>query len=167
MSNLKNNKKKSLPSTAAGFTFIELLIVILILGIFTTIAFVRPGESMAGFNNRILLDQLIDDINYAQTSALARRETITVEFDVGADSYTVYLGPASDGNEFKGFPNGVGGVVDMNSLKLGGVDLTSANFNNSQSLQFLPTGTPLAGGSIVVNQTTLNIEPETGKCILN
>ena len=59
------------------------------------------------------------------------------------------------------------GLVDMNSLQLGGVDLTSANFNSSTNLQFLPSGTPVSGGTIEVNNITLNVQSETGKCIIN
>ena len=55
----------------------------------------------------------------------------------------------------------------MNSLQLGGVDLTSANFNSSTNLQFLPSGTPVSGGTIEVNNITLNVQSETGKCIIN
>ena len=55
----------------------------------------------------------------------------------------------------------------MNDLQLGGIDLTSANFSNSTTLQFLPTGVPQSGGTIVVNDMTLQVESETGKCILN
>ncbi|MFL2982755.1 MAG: GspH/FimT family pseudopilin [Candidatus Neomarinimicrobiota bacterium] len=161
------NKRKKLFWLSQGFTFIELLIVTMILAIIAAIGLVRAGENMNGFNDRILIDQLIDDINYAQTSALARRETITIAFDAAEDAYTVYLGAIDPGNKFKGFPNGVGGVIDMNSLQLGGVDLTSANFNNSTTLQFLPNGTPVSGGSIEVNDKTLSIQSETGKCIIN
>lgn len=164
---MRDRKRKKISTFSSGFTFIELLIVTMIMAIIATIGLVRAGENMNGFNDRILIDQLIDDINYAQTSALARRDTITIAFDVAEDAYTVYLGTVHPGNKFKGFPNGVAGLVDMNSLQLGGVDLTSANFNSSTNLQFLPSGTPVSGGTIEVNNITLNVQSETGKCIIN
>ena len=37
----------------------------------------------------------------------------------------------------------------------------------SMNLQFLPNGSPVSGGSIEVNNITLNVQSETGKCILN
>lgn len=159
--NLKLKKKSS------GFTFIELLVVTMILGIIAVIGIVRSNENLSGFNNRISIDQLINDINFSQTSAIARRETVSMVFDVSSDSYSIYLGTISEDNKFKSFPNGLGGVVDMNDLQLGGIDLTSANFSNSTTLQFLPTGVPQSGGTIVVNDMTLQVESETGKCILN
>jgi len=164
---MRYNKIKKTSTLSLGFTFIELLVVTMILAIIATIGLVRAGENMNGFNDRILIDQLIDDINYAQTSALARRETVIMAFDAMEDAYTVYLGAIGPGNLFKGFPNGIGGLVDMNSLQLGGVDLTSANFNSSTNLQFLPNGSPVSGGSIEVNNITVNVQSETGKCILN
>ena len=108
-----------------------------------------------------------DSINYAQTSAIARRETVSMVFDVNSDSYSVYLGSISEENKFKSFPNGLDGVVEMNDLQLGGVDLTSADFSSSSTLQFLPSGSPAAGGTIVLNGTVLSIQSETGKCVLN
>lgn len=164
---MRDNIRKKTSIFSSGFTFIELIVVTMILAIIATIGLVRAGENMNGFNDRILIDQLIDDINYAQTSALARREKIIIAFDVSEDVYTVYLGTINPGNKFKGFPNGVAGLVDMNSLQLGGVDLTSVNFNSSPNLQFLPSGTPVSGGTIEVNNITLNVQSETGKCIIN
>ena len=164
---MRDSKRKKTSNFSSGFTFIELLVITMILAIIATIGLVKAGENMNGFNDRILIDQLIDDINYAQTSALARSEGIIIAFDTAADSYTVYRGSLNPGNIFNGFPNSVDGVVNMNSLQLGGVDLESVNFNSSTNLHFLANGSPVSGGSIVVNDMTLNVQSETGKCILN
>ena len=167
MSDRKSPKNLKLNNRSSGFTFIELLVVTMILGIIAAVGILQSSNNMGGFSDRISMDQLISDINYAQTSAIARRETVSMVFDVNSDSYSIYLGTISEDNKFKSFPNGLGGVVDMNDLQLGGIDLTSANFSNSTTLQFLPTGVPPSGGTIVVNDMTLQVESETGKCILN
>ena len=167
MSDRKSPKNLKLNNRSSGFTFIELLVVTMILGIIAAVGILQSSNNMGGFSDRISMDQLISDINYAQTSAIARRETVSMVFNINSDSYSVYLGSISEENKFKSFPNGLDGVVEMNDLQLGGVDLTSADFSSSSTLQFLPSGSPAAGGTIVLNGTVLSIQSETGKCVLN
>ena len=91
MSDRKFPKNLKLNNHSSGFTFIELLVVTMILGIIAAVGILQSSNNMGGFSDRISMDQLISDINYAQTSAIARRETVSMVFDVNSDSYSVYL----------------------------------------------------------------------------
>ncbi len=162
-------KKNYKPSSSAGFTFIELVMVIMILGILSSIAIFNNEDSISSFKNNIAVNQIIDDINFAQTAAIAMNDTITISIDVNNDSYTIYKGVNEEGNRdiMTDFPNGNNGVVDFLDLSLGDVNIKSVNFSGKSELQFHPLGEPSSGGSIAVNDATIIIEDMTGKCTVH
>tara|TARA_B100000214_G_C23963146_1_gene626320 strand:- start:1382 stop:1888 length:507 start_codon:yes stop_codon:yes gene_type:complete len=158
------------PSNSAGFTFIELVIVIMILGILSSIAIFNNENNVGSFKNNMAVNQIIDDINFAQTVAIAMNDTVTISINVSDNTYTIYKGFNEQEGErsvMADFPNGDNGVVDFLDLSLGDVNIQSANFNGRTELQFLPLGEPSSGGHIIVNETTISVEPRTGKCTYN
>ena len=53
MSDRKFPKNLKLKKNSLGFTFIELLVVMMILGIIAVIGIVRSNDNLGGFKNRI------------------------------------------------------------------------------------------------------------------
>ncbi len=74
------------PSNNAGFTFVELIITILVLGIMASLAIYNGSRITSPHKKSLALQQVIDDINYARTLAISTNELITIEF---SDSMTI------------------------------------------------------------------------------
>ncbi len=74
----------------AGFTLIEMLIVIVVMGIAMTIAIPRFRVTNKTKARRIAT-QLAADLEVARSQARAHRATVRVVFDAGTNSYTGYL----------------------------------------------------------------------------
>jgi len=80
----------------AGFTLIEMLIVIVVMGIAMTIAIPRFRAS-SKTKARQAATQLTADLEVARSTAMAHRATVRVVFDAGSNSYTGYLDFNRDG----------------------------------------------------------------------
>lgn len=153
------------PSRNAGFTFIELVITILVLGILSSLALYSGSKTITPQKKSLAVQQVIDDINYARTLAISSNDLITIEFSDSDNDYSVYKG---NGNTLvQNFPNGSGGVVDFLDLSLGSTDLSNIDFNGTNRLKLMPQGVPEFGGTLTINDVTLTVNELTGKCTIN
>ena len=75
--NLQYNRKFQF-----GFSLIELILVIVLIGIFSTIAMTRTNTSLSVIRENIALDQITSDIDLAKSMAFAQNQIITLKFDV-------------------------------------------------------------------------------------
>jgi prepilin-type N-terminal cleavage/methylation domain-containing protein len=144
---------------SSGFTLIELIVVIVLIGIFSTIALTRTGTGLTTIREQIAIDQLTNDIDLARSMAFAQHETITIKFDVDQESYSVH----NESGIITDFPNSDNGVVSLDNSYLRNLDIETVNFGGATDLQFLPLGDPLTGGTIVLNTKTITVESVTGK----
>ncbi len=85
-------------SKARGFTLIELIITVVILGILILIAIPSFQRMSINGNLKSAARDLIADINALREKAMAENTTFDLTFNVGSNTYTV--APAS------GLPNG-------------------------------------------------------------
>ena len=60
-----------------GFSLIELILVIVLIGIFSTIAMTRTNTSLSVIRENIALDQITSDIDLVKSMAFAQNQTIT------------------------------------------------------------------------------------------
>ena len=79
-----------LHSLSKGFSLIELVIIIVLIGIFTTIALTRTNTGMTTIREQIAIDQITNDIDLARSMAFAKNEAITIKFDINQESYSVH-----------------------------------------------------------------------------
>jgi prepilin-type N-terminal cleavage/methylation domain-containing protein len=128
----------------AGYTLTELAIVVSIMGILTAI--VVPAFS--GYLKRTRLNgsrnQLIGDLYYARSLAIANRRTFTVQFEDGrynivdtGDSSVVRTIEAPDGVTFTASDDAnfyAWGLADA-------IDVTLSDGNAETLVNLLPTGT--------------------------
>ncbi len=134
-----------LHSLSKGFSLIELVIIIVLIGIFTTIALTRTNTGMTTIREQIAIDQITNDIDLARSMAFAKNEAITIKFDVNQESYSVH----SESGIIVDFPNSSGdGVISLDNSYLRNLDIKAANFGNSSDLQFQRLGDPNSGGTI-------------------
>jgi hypothetical protein len=99
--------------------------------------------------------------------AFARHDTITLVFSTTLEQYTIYNGPDGSRSAITDFPNSTNGVISFDQSDFIEVNITSANFNGSSELQFLPLGDAKSGGSIVLNSKTISVAPVTGTWSVN
>ena len=158
ISNFKNRLQSS------GFSMIELIIVVVLIGIFTAMALTRTDTGLTTIREQIAIDQITNDIDLARSLAFARNEAITIIFDKNQESYGVYNGSGI----IKDFPNSNSdGIISLDNSYLRNLDIKEVSFGGSANLQFQPLGDPVSGGTIELNTKTITVEPITGKWSVN
>ena len=175
MNKIKNNFCNFKPSASAGFTFIELIILTLVMGILSAVALNRSREDTSNFTTSIAVQQVTGDFDYCKSLSFNKNDTITVVFDLENDFYSVYSGHNENRSIITDFPNFVDNKVTFPKFGVNSVDLSEVTFYSSHSnsqiaqkeLQFLPGGIPFIGGSLNVNSKTITVANETGKWTVN
>lgn len=153
---------KALNSTQAGFSLIELVVVIVLLGIIAAVVMPR-WRGGSGFEERALRDQMIAALRYAQKSAVAARRTVCVDFTAVPSKVDFSISSAypaancSVGSSLVG-PDG----ANLSVSASGSVTFTSS----ASSFTFDAAGRPSVAVSITVSglpaALAINVESETG-----
>jgi len=164
---MENQTKTNLKKATPGFSLTELIVMIVLIGIFAAMAMTRTSTGMTTIQVQIAIDQITTDIDYSKSMAFARHDTITLVFSTTLEQYTIYNGPDGSRSAITDFPNSNNGVISFDQSDFIEVDITSANFNGTSELQFLPLGDPKSGGSIVLNSKTISVAPVTGQWSVN
>ena len=163
----------SSPGHVHGFTFIELVVVITILGVLSV--FAMPGWfAMSRMNLDVTRRRLATDLTYAREVAIQKHDPVMVKFNTAAGSYVIYqrstgvdlTDPSNRSRTLSFTMNG-----QDNS---GGVTLTSAAIGGMAGMRFNSWGTPcdslgnaITSTGIVVlasggNSDTVRVEARTG-----
>ena len=74
-------------ASSVGFTFIELIIIITIIGILATVAVFKGWGSTNPNALKVAIDQVITDMRFAQTMAMAKSVYVQVSFTSGSRIY--------------------------------------------------------------------------------
>ena len=164
---MENQTKTNLKKATPGFSLTELIVIIVLIGIFGAMAMTRTNTGLTTIQVQIAIDQITTDIDYSKSMAFARHDTITLVFSTTLEQYTIYNGPDGSRSAITDFPNSTNGVISFDQSDFIEVNITSANFGGSSELQFLPLGDPKSGGSIVLNSKTISVAPVTGKWSVN
>ena len=164
---MENQTKTNLKKATPGFSLTELIVMIVLIGIFAAMAMTRTSTGMTTIQVQIAIDQITSDIDYSKSMAFARHDTITLVFSTSLEQYTIYNGPDGSRSAITDFPNSTNGIISFDQSDFIEVDITSANFGGLEELQFLPLGDPKSGGSIVLNSKTISVAPVTGKWSVN
>jgi type II secretion system protein H len=148
----------------AGFTLIELMIVIVIIGIAAAMA-VPMISSAASFQIRSAANLVAADLEYAKSMAISRGRPYKVVFDSANESYQI---KDSDGNIIT--PPGRKATMSFpNESRINDVVIVSANFGGTETVTFDYLGSPqgLSAEGVVTLQAgsitkTVRVEPVTG-----
>ncbi len=82
-----------LPASSRGFTVIELIMVLLLLGILAV--FLAPRLNSRDFEARGFHDETLAFLRYAQKTAIAQRRTVCVAFGANPSTVTLTMAPAA------------------------------------------------------------------------
>ncbi len=162
---MNSGKQTIISIISKGFSLIELVIVILLIGIFTAIAMTRTNTGLSIIREQIAIDQITSDIDLARSMAFGKGKTISIIFNDQDESYTLYEGS----NLISDFPNSDNGTIQLDNSMLKDVNIQSVSLGgtNSNELKFLPLGDVQYGGSILLNTKTISIEQVSGKWSVN
>jgi prepilin-type N-terminal cleavage/methylation domain-containing protein len=155
-----------------GLTFIELIIVIGIVGILSAIAVVRLSNEDGEDKARLAIRQILADIQYAQELACTSGRYVEIQFNVAANSYHLRYG---NGQAIRQPLGGREYLIRMGESPYHGVKLAGTNLTDGV-LGFDYTGAPYSGKILMEKETMvvslnqaawITMAPFTGKMNLN
>lgn len=138
---------RHLPVFQSGFTLIELVVVILLVGILSFVAIPRFFQT-SGFTERNAAEEILTAFRYAQQLAMSRGGNVQVV--INGNNYQIQIAGTPVAN-----PNG-SGTYNVNLP--GGITAT----NTAITFDNLGRPTPNVQANIVVGAYTVRIEQETG-----
>ena len=171
--------------TSSGFTFIETLIVFLLLGIVTMLAlpslngavndyrlagaagevvtaleFAQMTAISTGRQPRVTIDDATDTILVAQRTIVADfTQDILSETDVEGGAYAAMDNPLNRGTDYT--------INLSNEDRFTGVDITGVDFSGGNSVIFDTLGAPSSGGTVTLTcgslQVVVTVEALNGK----
>ena len=147
----------------SGFSLVELIMVMAILGIVSVITIPKMGNLIISMRLKAAGDKLIDDLRYIHDFAIARHDTTWLVVNTVDNSYGIYSGPSVATRQLILDPStNQQAVVDFD-IDYKGVQITSVNFGGSNEFFYDWWGSPSNGGQIVLsNSKTIEVVSETG-----
>lgn len=149
---------------AAGFTLIEIMIVVVILSIAAVIA-VPMLSSAQDVQLKAAANVIAADIEYAKSMAIGTGSSHSVVFNTAGENYKL---TDSDGTTIAHpVKRGFDYTVDFtNDSRLSKVNIITASFGGIATVSFDSFGSPASGGEIVIkagtDSITIQVEDVTG-----
>jgi len=155
--------KKFNSAIQRGFTIIEIIMVIAIVGILSVIVISKINTVVTNLRLYSASEKMKEDIQYITDYAVSVHDTTWLVVNVNQNKYDIYSGPSALNRQLLIDPatNKPGEVLLDDTYP--GVRLTAVNFAGGSEIFFDWWGTPSAGGTIVLNDTrSIIVTAETG-----
>ncbi|MBC8350682.1 MAG: prepilin-type N-terminal cleavage/methylation domain-containing protein [Planctomycetes bacterium] len=160
---MNRSSRKRRTSQVRGFTFAELVIVVLVLSIMAAVAVPKYSDSMDQYRVEAAALRITADLALARKHAQATSASQTVQFTVSTDKY-VLVGmddPDHSTDEYE---------IDLSRTGYP-AELTLVDLVGGDSVTFDQYGKPDVGGSVTVvagdEERTVTIDATTGKASVN
>lgn len=145
-----------------GFTLIELIVIIIIIGILSFIGIPRFQNTIDSINLKVASDKLMDDLRYVRNIGVNSHRNTWFNINVGLNSYSygIYATPPLGNPQTLIDPTtNQPAIIDLDDYS--NVTITSETLGGGFYYNWL--GTPSVGGQVVLNNTiTIVVEEETG-----
>ena len=154
MTVIKKYKKRN-KACSNGFSLIELVVIIMVLGILAAVASTRMKDVTGGVSVSVAINQITSDLDLIKELSLASHENMSIVFNDITNSYTIKQG----GNIMVDYPGSENGIVDISDGNLSNVSIASSNL----TLNIDKWGNYLNGGIITLNGThNISVSSLTG-----
>lgn len=146
----------------SGFTFVELLVVLLIMSILATVSTLLVGKSTNLFRADVAARGIVSAIDTVRTNARYSSAGKRIQFSVTNNTFTL-VGAVNPDN------SGQPWVVSLNG-RVYEATLKSVDLGGDAELIFSGFGTPDSGGTILITaggtSRTVTVDAATGKATI-
>lgn len=132
------NRRDDIPSARYGFTLVELVLVMVIIGVIGAIAMPRFAQASARQQLAAAAKRIESDLEKARHQARANSNWVTIRFDTATNSYE--YAPMTGGNRYD---------VELDEAPYQ-VELVRAIFGNDSDVSFNGFGVPTTGGELLI-----------------
>ena len=138
-------------SDQSGFTFLELVTIIVIVGILSYVAVANFTDSNIRLQYQTLAQKMATDVRYARELAFSEGEGTRVYIDQANNRY--YL-KWSDGSYIQNPVGGENFIIQLGTGDFSGVQISGTSFSGGR-LDFDTSGAPLNSGAAFSGEITL------------
>ena len=151
--------KKQLMLNQGGFTLIELMVIVAVLGILAAVASTRIKDISGSVRVSSAINQITSDIELVKEIALANHEQMSITYNHSLDNCTF----RKNGTLMTDYPGSNNGIIDLSEGIFSGVNITQVNLNGSNIVNIDKWGNVLNSGTITLNNNhTISVEKLTG-----
>jgi prepilin-type N-terminal cleavage/methylation domain-containing protein len=139
-----------------GFSFIEVLVVMVIIGIISTIAVPNMSAMMKSYRLKSAANDLASTLQLARLTAISQNANSFITFDTGAQSYSAFSDNGEGGGTLNdGTRSGTEPIIKALSVRneyAGEITLGTPSFGNSNF--FTSQGSSNAAGTILLQNSS-------------